>query len=106
MSAIASVPGLYFLDEPESALSPASQLELLRILATHRESGRTQFVIATHSPILLALPASQIFHLADTGIHETEYEATEHYRLYHDFLADRHRFMSRVTANDADLRSG
>jgi predicted ATPase len=88
-----SVPGLYFLDEPESALSPASQLELLRILAAHRVSGLAQFVIATHSPILMALPDSQIFLLADTGIRETEYEATEHFRLYRDFLADPHRFL-------------
>jgi predicted ATPase len=88
-----SFPGLYFLDEPESALSPASQLELLKILANHRVSGQAQFVIATHSPILLALPESQIFHLADTGIQETEYEATDHFRLYRDFLADRHRFL-------------
>jgi predicted ATPase len=88
-----SVPGLYFLDEPESALSPSSQLELLRILATHRVSGQTQFVIATHSPIILALPESQIFHLADTGIQEIEYEATDHFRLYRDFLADRDRFL-------------
>jgi predicted ATPase len=88
-----SVPGLYFLDEPESALSPASQLELLRILAGHRASAEAQFVIATHSPILLALPDSQILHLADNGIEETEYEATDHYKLYRDFLANRNRFL-------------
>ncbi len=88
-----SVPGLYFLDEPESALSPASQLELLRILAAHRVSSHAQFVIATHSPILMALPDSQIFLLADTGIRETEYEATDHFRLYRDFLTDPSRFL-------------
>jgi len=88
-----SVPGLYFLDEPESALSPSSQLELLRILATHRVSGQTQFMIATHSPIILALPDSQIFHLADSGIEEIEYEATDHFRLYRDFREDRDRFL-------------
>jgi predicted ATPase len=88
-----SVPGLYFLDEPESALSPASQLELLKILARHRASGHTQFVIATHSPILLALPESQILLLTGEGIRETEYEATDHYRLYRDFLEDRNRFL-------------
>jgi len=88
-----SVPGLYFLDEPESALSPASQVELLRILAEHRVASRAQFVIATHSPILMALPDSQIFLLADTGIRETEYEATDHFRLYRDFLTDPGRFL-------------
>jgi len=88
-----SVPGLYFLDEPESALSPASQVELLRILAEHRVAGRAQFVIATHSPILMALPDSHIFLLADTGIRETEYEDTDHFRLYRDFLTDPSRFL-------------
>ncbi len=88
-----SVPGLYFLDEPESALSPASQVELLRILAAHRVSSHAQFVIATHSPILMALPESQVFLLADTGIRETDYEATDHFRLYRDFLTDPSRFL-------------
>lgn len=79
-------PGLYFLDEPESALSPASQLELLRILDGFGRSGQAQFVIATHSPILMALPESRIFHFSDSGISETDYASTEHFRLYRDFL--------------------
>jgi predicted ATPase len=82
------IPGLYFLDEPESALSPASQIELLRLLASCGRSGHAQFVIATHSPILMALPGSRLFHFGDTGIVERPYEATEHFRLYKDFLSN------------------
>jgi predicted ATPase len=82
------IPGLYFLDEPESALSPASQIELLRLLASCGRSGHAQFLIATHSPILMALPGSLLFHFGETGIVERPYEATEHFRLYRDFLSD------------------
>ena len=53
--------GLYFLDEPESALSPASQLRFLKLLQQLGAEGRAQFIIATHSPILLSCPGAQIF---------------------------------------------
>jgi predicted ATPase len=86
--------GLYFLDEPETALSPASQVELLRALEGFRGSGNAQFLIATHSPILMALPESQIFHLSASGITETPYESTDHFRLYRDFLEDPRSFLS------------
>lgn len=86
-------PGLYFLDEPESALSPASQLALLQLLRGFQESGRTQFFIATHSPLLMALPDSQIFQLLDTGIEETTYQSTAHLQLYRDFLANPRSFL-------------
>ncbi|MCL5736491.1 MAG: AAA family ATPase [Actinobacteria bacterium] len=87
-------PGLYFLDEPESALSPASQVELLRVLDEFRRSGHAQFVVATHSPILMALPEGHIFHLSDSGICETKYMSTQHYQLYRDFLDDPESFIS------------
>jgi predicted ATPase len=89
------VPGLYFLDEPESALSPFSQLELLRILAEYQTRGEAQFVIATHSPILMALPGGQVFQFSDGGIEETAFQSTAHFRLYHDFLADPGAFLPR-----------
>ena len=86
------IPGLYFLDEPEAALSPASQLDLVRLLAEYRQQGHAQFILATHSPILMALPGAQVFAFGDSGIRETPYQDTDHYRLYHDFLADPGRF--------------
>lgn len=89
------IPGLYFLDEPESALSPASQLELLKILHEYQGRGEAQFVIATHSPILMALPEGQVFAFSDSDIRETPFETTDHFRLYRDFLAEPAAFLPR-----------
>jgi predicted ATPase len=86
------VPGLYFLDEPEAALSPASQLELLRLLSEYRRRGHAQFVIAPHSPLLMAVQGAQVFVLGDGPVTETAYQQTEHYRLFRDFFADPGRF--------------
>jgi predicted ATPase len=87
-------PGLYFMDEPEAALSPASQLDLLRLLTEYKRQGHAQFVIATHSPVLMAVRGAQVFALGDGRIEETTYEQTSHYRLYRDFMADPSRFVS------------
>jgi predicted ATPase len=86
------VPGLYFLDEPEAALSPSSQVELLRLLSEYRRQGHAQFVVATHSPVIMAVKGAQVFALGDGPIVETEYRETEHYRLYRDFMAHPERF--------------
>ncbi len=83
--------GLYILDEPEAALSPTRQLALL-VRIHDLAQAESQFVIATHSPILLAYPGATIFSLDPDGIRETEYEDTEHYQVTRRFLAD-HRAM-------------
>ena len=88
-----TVPGLNLLDEPESALSPSSQLELLKVLGAYQRRGEAQFVIATHSPILMALPGSQVFQFSDREIEEIPYESTAHFRLYRDFLDDPDSFL-------------
>jgi len=93
------IPGLYFLDEPESALSPASQVELLRLLASCGRSGHTQFLVATHSPILMALPGSRLFDFDQDGIVERHYETTAHFRLYRAFLSDPGSYL-RTAATD------
>ena len=80
--------GLYFLDEPESALSPASQVRFVQLLQELEPRGHAQFIIATHSPILLAYPGAQIFSFEPPEIKEIEYHDTLHYRLYKQFLAD------------------
>jgi len=82
------IPGLYFLDEPEAALSPTSQVKFLRLLQGLSAQGHAQFIIATHSPILLALPGAQIYHFVAPAIQEIAYTDTEHYRIYKQFLAD------------------
>lgn len=82
------IKGLYFLDEPESALSPASQVRFVQLLQELEAKGHAQFIIATHSPILLAYPGAQIFSFESPEIREVEYKDTLHYRLYRQFLAD------------------
>lgn len=77
--------GLYLLDEPEAALSPTRQLALLRMM--HELVGAdSQFIVATHSPILMAYPRAVIYLLSERGLERTEYEATEHYRVMRGFL--------------------
>lgn len=77
--------GLYLLDEPEAALSPTRQLALLaRIHQLVRDSS--QFIIATHSPILLAYPAATIFELTDAAVRAVAYTDTEHYAVTRQFL--------------------
>jgi len=87
------IKGLYFLDEPESALSPASQVRFLKILQQLEAGGHAQFIMATHSPILLAYPGAQIFSFDSSRIEEVEYEDTAHYRLYKRFFTDRSVFL-------------
>ncbi len=87
------VRGLYLLDEPEAALSPASQVKFLKLLQRLEAQGQTQFIIATHSPILLAHPGAQIFSFDPPRIEEVSYEETAHYRLYKQFLTDRSAFL-------------
>jgi predicted ATPase len=80
------VPGLYLLDEPESALSPRRQLELLRILAEASARGDAQFVVATHSPILLSLPGSRILGFDACPVAEIAYRDTDSFRLHRKFF--------------------
>ena len=80
------IKGLYFMDEPETALSPKSQLELLRVLEEMSRDGHAQFIVASHSPILLACPGARLYTFDDTAIRPIEYKQTGHYRLYRDFL--------------------
>jgi predicted ATPase len=79
--------GLFILDEPEAALSPQRQLAFLRIIHDLERAGRSQFLIATHSPILLLYPGAVVVSLDDGQFEEVEPEKTEHVRLTRDFLA-------------------
>ena len=80
-------PGLFIFDEPESALSPQRQLALILAIDQLIKEG-SQFIIATHSPILLAYPKATIYQLSEDGIEKVRYQATDHYRITRDFLND------------------
>jgi predicted ATPase len=90
-----AVKGLYLLDEPETALSPRSQIELLHIIRDMTADGHAQFIIATHSPLLLACQNAVIYSFDGKEIESIRYEQTEHYRLYKSFIEDRHRFLRK-----------
>jgi predicted ATPase len=88
--------GLYLLDEPEAALSPARQLSLLKIMHHLIERTGSQFIIATHSPILLAYPGARLYSFGSEGIAPIAYEETEHYRVTRDFLAAPERYFKHL----------
>jgi len=80
------IKGLYLLDEPETALSPATQLELLDLLANAGTSADTQFILATHSPILLSCPRAVLYSFDHVPVTSVAYEDTAHYRIYKAFF--------------------
>lgn len=82
------IKGIYFLDEPETALSPKSQLELLDVLKENGKAGHAQFIIATHSPILLACEGAEIFSFDQSPIRLIGYKETDHYQIYRRFLLE------------------
>lgn len=83
------IKGLYLMDEPETALSPRSQLELLDILDQMGRAGHAQFIIATHSPLLMACPGAQIYSFDQAPVKPISYKETQHYQIYRNFLLDR-----------------
>lgn len=87
--------GLYLLDEPEAALSPLRQLSMLAKI--HELVGEnSQFIIATHSPIIMAYPDSKIIEFTEHGAMETSLEDTGHYRLMKQFFDDRERLLHHL----------
>jgi predicted ATPase len=78
--------GIYILDEPEAALSPSRQLTFMSIIHALEKSGKAQFLIATHSPMLLCYPGATILSLSENGIEEVSYQDTEHFQLTKQFL--------------------
>jgi predicted ATPase len=90
------IKGLYLLDEPENALSPKTQLEFLKIIKEMGQAGHAQFIIATHSPILLALPGVDIYSFDYIPVMRVEYEDTDYYRIYKNFLDDRNKYLEKT----------
>ena len=93
--------GIYLLDEPEAALSPARQLTLLAEIHRLVEAG-SQLLIATHSPILMAYPKGEILLLGDGPIHPVDYRETEHYQITKDFLDHPERMLRILFQQDEE----
>ena len=85
--------GIYLLDEPEAALSPTSQMSLLCIIDELVKKD-TQFIIASHSPIILAYPNADIYEFSEAGIEKKSYKETESYSVTKAFLDDPERMMN------------
>jgi predicted ATPase len=81
------------LDEPETALSPRSQLALLELLTETSAKDHAQFIIATHSPILLACPHALIYSFDYSPVRQILYEEAEHYKIYRAFLENRTNYL-------------
>ncbi len=87
--------GLFFLDEPEAALSPQRQMTLLLKIA-ESVKNKSQFFIVTHSPVLLTLPGAEILSFDNGNLHKIEYEETESYRITEMFVNHRQQILKRL----------
>ncbi len=93
--------GLYMMDEPEAALSPQRQLAMLAMLhAIARNNDEIQFIIATHSPILLAYPGAQILSFDDGAIREISYRETQAYQIMSGFMSSPDRYLHYLLRED------
>jgi predicted ATPase len=93
--------GLYMMDEPEAALSPKRQIEFLALLHDFCQRG-SQFVIATHSPIIMAYPDARIYVFDTDGIRTVVYAETEHYLVTRGFLSNPQRALSELLSSEND----
>jgi predicted ATPase len=91
--------GLYILDEPEAALSPQRQLAFLSIIWQLEQADKAQFIIATHSPILMAYPNSIIYSFDNDRLKQIDYEETDHYQLTKAFLNNREKLFRNLFDN-------
>ena len=91
------IKGLYLLDEPETALSPRSQLDLLRLLQDMGAAGHAQFIVATHPPILLACRGATIYSFDHLPIRAIQYEETEQYQVYKHFMEDPQKCIEEIS---------
>lgn len=93
--------GLYLLDEPESALSPQRQLTLLAMIADRISKGKSQFIIATHSPILMTFPGATIISFDSETLETIELGETSHYTLTRDILSNPEVYWQHLLPKDA-----
>ena len=89
-------PGVFLFDEPESALSPNRQFDFLKLLRRMQQGGQSQVIIATHAPILMALPDARLLRMGKYGLESVTLEETEHYRIMREFTGDPHGFVAAM----------
>ena len=85
--------GIYLLDEPEAALSPARQLALITFIRNHLHKHQSQFIIATHCPILMSYPEANIYEVDDEGMSKSSLADLEHYSITKNFLNNPDSFL-------------
>ena len=88
--------GIFIFDEPESALSPARQMEFLKLMRRMEQSTICQIVMATHSPMLMAYPGARLLRLSKYGLEPVTVEQTDHYKVMREFCADPAGFVEAV----------
>ncbi|TMJ52214.1 MAG: ATP-binding protein [Alphaproteobacteria bacterium] len=88
--------GIFIFDEPESALSPARQMEFLKLMRRMERSTICQVVMATHSPMLMAYPGARLLRLSKYGLDEVTVEQTDHYKVMREFCSDPVGFVDAV----------
>jgi len=88
--------GIYILDEPEAALSAVSQMAFLSLMHQLARSGNAQFLIATHSPMLICYPEAQVYGFSERGLAEVDYRETEQYTLTRSFLENPERYFRQL----------
>jgi predicted ATPase len=90
--------GIYIFDEPESALSPARQIEFLKLLRLMDRSGHCQVIMATHSPFLMAYPNATLLRLSKYGLEPITVEQTDHFKTMREFFEDPRGFVEAAIA--------
>jgi predicted ATPase len=90
--------GIFIFDEPESALSPARQMEFLKLMRRMEDSTICQIVMATHSPMLMAYPGARLLRLSKYGLEPVTVEQTDHYKVMREFCADPAGFVEGAIA--------
>ncbi|MBA2401762.1 MAG: AAA family ATPase [Bradyrhizobium sp.] len=88
--------GIFIFDEPESALSPARQMEFLKLMRRMEGSTHCQIIMATHSPMLMAYPGARLLRLSKYGLEPVSVEQTDHYKVMREFCNDPTGFVEAV----------
>lgn len=93
-------PGIYLLDEPEAALSPSRQLALIYQIAEHLDQNMSQFIIATHSPMIMSIPNATIYEISEDGMYITDLEDTDHYKITKGFLNNPEMYLRHLISKE------